>query len=162
MCSPASLDVITQCYAIAKGEAWRLINRGVRASLEDVVQDGMLALLEEGRRIEDWPPQLARIVIRRRLLNSYVRDPLAKKRGATMVHIESVAGEDGDRLEDMSVPGHEADVLERVTLEAIGRAVQPPSLAGGTRQARAQAMQRFVTRAQKFVRGDACSKESCS
>lgn len=161
-------DFILACDDIVRTEACRLRRLGVKVDIDDAMQEGHQVLLECKDQIAANPLRtLARIIVRRRLLNVFVRDARAKQRHGTHVSLDELvdaldvgdgAGEeraiDQHTIDCVTVGSHEDALVERIAADEVGEFVEfltaPP-----TRQARQQARKRWLPRMQKFATQEA-------
>jgi hypothetical protein len=163
-------DFVVACESIVKSEARRLSRGGLRADAEDIEQESYRILLEEKETIAAEPSKsLVRMILRRRLVDIFVRRGSAAKRNAIEVSAEEIAhaiedapdaaaieAGDGGRavdqatIEKMSVPSHEDDCIDRVSFgevhDFIGFLQEPE-----TRQAQHERRRQWIPRMQKFV-----------
>jgi hypothetical protein len=158
---------VVGCADLIAHEVRRLLRSGVRCDIDDAEQDAARELLEARARFEllgrlDRP--LATAIVRRRLLNGYVRTPTTQSRRATEVSAdeieESLGGPADGRPVDrhtiacMTTPSHEDDVIDRVAAEQVDDFVDF-LLAPPTPQARYAARRRWLPRMTKFATKEA-------
>ena len=135
------IDWILDKYSLILSEVYSLKKLGVIRphEIKDVIQDGWIAVIE-GLCYIDWKYNNAQICsylktfIHKRLVNKWIREPLAKKRMARKERFDHIPPTDSC----------ENEVIERVTLERI--VVSYPSLIGSTKQSRSQALKRLINR----------------
>ncbi len=137
-------DWILDKYSLIAAEVYTLVRKGnIRFDdISDAFQDGWIAVMEsltsvDFRYSNEQICFYIKSFIHNRLVNKWIREPLAKKR------FNKEAKEAYFHTVDYT-QSCEKEIVEKVSIERIVQ--QHPSLVGNTRQSRNQALKRLLNR----------------
>lgn len=156
-------DFVVGCEPIIRHEVARLMRMGVTIPPDDATQDGFLILLENESSFNHMSSGLAAVIIRRRLINRYVkvskdgdRRPGVRVRARSHVNIDALEGGLIPRL-----PSPEDEVVERVTLKGLMQRFPEPTGSMASRQAVHQRRWTWIRRMSRYVSGPLYPRERC-
>ena len=134
-------DWILDKHSLIAAEVYSLVRKGnIRLDdISDAFQDGWIAVMEsltsvDFRYSNEQICSYIKTFIHNRLVNKWIREPLAKKRINKEAYLHSLCYPDSC----------EKEIVEKVSIERIVQ--KHPSLLGNTRQSRNQALKRLLNR----------------